>query len=124
MLILIDLLHFYLYLHFLWLILISAGNFLLMFLGWEGVGLTSYLLINFFHHRIDANKSAIKAVIVNRIGDFFFFFFIVLIVFIFKCLDFILISLLIPFFVNFKISLLGNDYGVLTIISLFLVLAA
>ena len=79
---------------FFMLILISAGNFLLMFLGWEGVGLTSYLLINFFHHRIDANKSAIKAVIVNRIGDFFFFFSIILIVFVFKCLDFILISLL------------------------------
>lgn len=54
---------------FFMLILLSAGNFIQLFLGWEGVGLSSYLLINFWSQRIQANKSAFKAMIVNRIGD-------------------------------------------------------
>ena len=52
-------------------ILVSADNFLQMFVGWEGVGLASYLLINFWFTRIQANKAAIKAMLINRIGDFF-----------------------------------------------------
>ena len=51
-------------------ILVTADNFLQLFLGWEGVGLASYLLINFWYTRVQANKSAMKAIIVNRIGDF------------------------------------------------------
>jgi proton-translocating NADH-quinone oxidoreductase chain L len=58
---------------FFMLILISSDNFLQLFLGWEGVGVCSFLLINFWHTRIQANKSAIKAMIYNRIGDFSFF---------------------------------------------------
>jgi NADH:ubiquinone oxidoreductase subunit 5 (subunit L)/multisubunit Na+/H+ antiporter MnhA subunit len=52
------------------IILVSADNFIQMFVGWEGVGLCSYLLINFWYTRIQANKAAIKAIVVNRIGDF------------------------------------------------------
>jgi proton-translocating NADH-quinone oxidoreductase chain L len=55
---------------FFMLILLTANNFILMFIGWEGVGLSSYLLINFWFTRIQANKAAIKAMIVNKIGDF------------------------------------------------------
>ena len=51
------------------LILVTADNFLALFLGWEGVGLSSYLLINFWYTRLQANKSAIKAMLVNRLGD-------------------------------------------------------
>ncbi len=51
------------------LILVTAENFIQRFVGWEGVGLCSYLLINFWFARIQANKSAIKARILNRIGD-------------------------------------------------------
>ena len=43
-----------------------------MYFGWEGVGLASYLLIGFWHHKESANKAAIKAFIVNRVGDFGF----------------------------------------------------
>jgi NADH:ubiquinone oxidoreductase subunit 5 (subunit L)/multisubunit Na+/H+ antiporter MnhA subunit len=54
---------------FFMLILVTADNLVQMFIGWEGVGLASYLLINFWFTRIQANKAAIKAMIVNRIGD-------------------------------------------------------
>ena len=55
---------------FFMIILVTADNLLQMFVGWEGVGLCSYLLINFWFQRIQANKAAIKAMIINRIGDF------------------------------------------------------
>ena len=58
---------------FFMLILVTANNFLQMFVGWEGVGLSSYLLINFWFTCIQANKSAIKAMLVNRIGDFLYY---------------------------------------------------
>lgn len=54
---------------FFMLILIFSSNLLQMFVGWEGVGLCSYLLIGFWYTRLEANKSAIKAMVVNRIGD-------------------------------------------------------
>jgi NADH-quinone oxidoreductase subunit L len=51
------------------LILVLAGNFLLLFVGWEGVGLCSYLLIGYYFDRRSAGDAAKKAFIVNRIGD-------------------------------------------------------
>jgi NADH-quinone oxidoreductase subunit L len=54
------------------LMLVLADNFLVMFLGWEGVGLCSYLLIGYYYKRHSANQAAKKAFIVNRIGDFGF----------------------------------------------------
>jgi NADH-quinone oxidoreductase subunit L len=53
-------------------VLVLAGNFLLMFVGWEGVGLASYLLIGFYFQRTSAADAGKKAFIVNRIGDFGF----------------------------------------------------
>jgi len=51
------------------LMLVTSDNFVQMFLGWEGVGVASYLLINFWYTRLQANKSAIKALLMNRVGD-------------------------------------------------------
>ena len=56
---------------FFMLVLVAGDNYLIMFLGWEGIGISSYLLINFWYTRIQANKSAIKALTVNRVGDTF-----------------------------------------------------
>jgi LAGLIDADG DNA endonuclease family/Proton-conducting membrane transporter len=53
------------------LILVAGDNYLILFVGWEGIGISSYLLINFWFTRIQANKSAIKAMVVNRVGDTF-----------------------------------------------------
>ena len=57
---------------FFMLILVTSSNLIQLFLGWEGVGLTSYLLIGFWNYKDAANKAAIKAFVVNRVGDFSF----------------------------------------------------
>jgi NADH-quinone oxidoreductase subunit L len=69
-------------------VLVLAGNFLLMFVGWEGVGLASYLLIGFYFSRTSAADAGKKAFIVNRIGDFGFLIGIFLVVTTFSTLSF------------------------------------
>src|SRR5579883_872611 len=73
---------------FFMLILVLASNLLLLFVGWEGVGLCSYLLIGFYFHDNYSSYSANKAFIVNRIGDFGFLLGIFLVLATFKTLDF------------------------------------
>ena len=55
---------------FFMLFLVSAGNYFVMFVGWEGIGVCSYLLINFYFTRIQANKASILALTMNRVGDY------------------------------------------------------
>ena len=54
------------------LMLVTADNLVQLFFGWEGVGLASYLLIGFWYQKPSANAAAIKAFVVNRVGDFGF----------------------------------------------------
>jgi len=54
------------------LMLVTADNLVQLFFGWEGVGLASYLLIGFWYEKPSANAAAIKAFVVNRVGDFGF----------------------------------------------------
>ena len=54
------------------LMLVTADNLVQMFFGWEGVGVASYLLIGFYYRKPTANAAAIKAFVVNRVGDFGF----------------------------------------------------
>jgi len=73
---------------FFMLVLVTADNFLQLFVGWEGVGLCSYLLINFWFTRLQANKAAIKAMIVNRCGDLGLALGMVGVYYLFKAVDF------------------------------------
>lgn len=109
---------------FFMLILVTADNFLQMFVGWEGVGLCSYLLINFWFTRIQANKAAIKAMILNRIGDFSLLMGILLIFINFKSLDYATIAVLTPFFKNTSVIFLNLKLNLLTIIGLFIFVGA
>lgn len=81
---------------FFMLILVCGDNFLIVFVGWEGVGICSYLLINFWFRRLQANKAAIQAILVNRIGDMGFSLGLFSIFWIFGNLDFATIFSLAP----------------------------
>lgn len=70
------------------LALVTSDNFVQLFFGWEGVGLASYLLIGFWYKKPSANAAAIKAFVVNRVGDFGFALGIFAIFFVFGSLDF------------------------------------
>jgi NADH-ubiquinone oxidoreductase chain 5 len=108
---------------FFMLILVSADNFVQMFVGWEGVGLCSYLLINFWHTRIQANKAAMKAVFVNRIGDFGLLLGIFLIFWNFKTVNYLTFFSLVSIYssdYNIGISFPFFDLDMLTLICIFL----
>jgi|TARA_B110000879_G_scaffold107255_1_gene144114 proton-translocating NADH-quinone oxidoreductase chain L len=109
---------------FFMLILITANNFLQMFVGWEGVGLSSYLLINFWFTRVQANKAAIKAMLVNRIGDFSLLLAIFAIYFVFNSLDYDTIFSLTPLMLDYKILIGGTKIPALDMICIFLFLGA
>jgi NADH-ubiquinone oxidoreductase chain 5 len=110
---------------FFMLILISADNYIQLFLGWEGVGLCSYLLISFWYTRIQANKSALKAIIVNRISDFCLTIGIIIIYYFFRSVDFSISFALAPFFIDKMIYLnFFGDVYILNIIALLLYIGA
>ena len=92
---------------FFMLILVSGANYFVMFVGWEGIGIVSYLLINFWFTRIQANKAAILALTMNRVGDMglsigFFALFAL-----FGSLDYSTIFSLVPFMNETAITIIG-----------------
>jgi proton-translocating NADH-quinone oxidoreductase chain L len=104
--------------------LVVSDNYVQMFIGWEGVGLVSYLLINFWYTRVEAARSALKAIGVNKFGDYAF---IIAVIFIFKLLgtvEYDKVFSSIALYSNQNISLLFFDQSVVTIISFFLLVAA
>lgn len=92
---------------FFMLILVSSGNYLVLFLGWEGVGLSSYLLIGFWYTRIQAGKAASKAFIINKVGDLFLLSGISIIFITFLNLDFSTIAALVPFYNTVNLELIS-----------------
>ena len=106
------------------LALVVSDNFLQLFFGWEGVGLCSYLLIGFWFKRETANNAAIKAFVVNRIGDFGLAIGIFLIFFYFGSINFNEVFQMAPQFVDKKISLFGYEANLITFICLFLFIGA
>nr|QJF58155.1 NADH dehydrogenase subunit 5 [Corallina officinalis] len=109
---------------FFMLMLVTADNLVQMFLGWEGVGISSYLLINFWHTRYWANQSALKALLVNRIGDFSLSIGIFLIFYVFRSVEYSVIFPMTPLFMDSYIYFLGFKLHSLTTISFFLFLGA
>nr|YP_009295537.1 NADH dehydrogenase subunit 5 [Mastocarpus papillatus]AOL58021.1 NADH dehydrogenase subunit 5 [Mastocarpus papillatus] len=109
---------------FFMLTLVTADNLIQMFLGWEGVGLASYLLINFWYTRLAANQSAIKALVVNRIGDFGLSIGIFLIFWLFNSVEYSVIFSLTPLFENYTLTFMTFQIHGLTLIGAFLFLGA
>ena len=102
------------------LTLVTSDNFLQLFFGWEGVGLCSYLLIGFWYKKPSANAAAIKAFIVNRVGDFGFALGIFLIFYYFGTVNYSEVFAQIPFIVGKQINFLGIETNVITLICLLL----
>ncbi len=111
---------------FFMLILVTAGNFFQIFLGWEGVGLASYLLINFWYTRLQANKSAIKAIIINKFGDFALIIAMLILFDIFQSLEFSIIfaNIYLPIITENSINFLGFSINKITIIGFLLLIGA
>ena len=109
---------------FFMLILVTADNFIQMFVGWEGVGLCSYLLINFWFVRIQANKAGIKAMIMNRIGDFGLIIGIIVIFIYFKSVDYATVAVLIPFLKMDVINFLNLNLSLISVVAIFLFIGA
>ncbi len=105
---------------FFMLVLVSADNFLQLFFGWEGVGLCSYLLIGFWYKKESANQAAIKAFIVNRVGDFAFILGIITIIVYFKAVDFASVFGKVESLSNSQINIFGVNLLIIDLISLLL----
>jgi len=109
---------------FFMLMLVTADNFIQMFFGWEGVGLASYLLINFWFTRLQANKSAIKAMLVNRVGDFGLALGIMGIFSLFKTVDFITVFACASQFSEASFIFFNTEFHALTTICILLFVGA
>ena len=109
---------------FFMLALVTADNFVQLFFGWEGVGLCSYLLIGFWYDRPSANAAAIKAFIVNRVGDFGFALGIFATYLVFDSVNFDAVFQAVPAKAGSKIEFLGQSYDAMTVLCLLLFVGA
>jgi NADH-quinone oxidoreductase subunit L len=106
------------------LALVTADNLIQLFFGWEGVGLASYLLIGFWYHRPSANQAAIKAFVVNRVGDFGFALGIFAIYYIFRDVNFDTIFAAAREKQSVMMPVFGYQVDALTVICLLLFMGA
>ena len=109
---------------FFMLSLVTADNFVQMFFGWEGVGLMSYLLIGFWFGRPSANAAAIKAFVVNRVGDFGFMLGIFGVFFAFGTLDFDTVFAAVPDVAGRTFSFLSMELDIVTTLCFLLFIGA
>ena len=106
------------------LMLVTADNLAQLFFGWEGVGLASYLLIGFWYHKPEANAAAIKAFIVNRVGDFGFALGIFAVFMLTGAIDFDTVFAQAPSLTGKTINFFGWQADALTLTCLFLFMGA
>jgi NADH-quinone oxidoreductase subunit L len=109
---------------FFMLALVTSNNFVQMFFGWEGVGLCSYLLIGFWFDRPSANAAAIKAFVVNRVGDFGFLLGVLGIFYVYGSLDFNTVFNATPEIQGTSFEFLGFNVDIITTICLLLFVGA
>ncbi len=109
---------------FFMLMLVTADNLVQMFFGWEGVGLSSYLLIGFWYNKPSANAAAIKAFVVNRVGDFGFALGIFTVFMMFDSVNFDEIFTAVPSKANDTINVFGGEFHGLTVACLLLFVGA
>ena len=106
------------------LMLVTSDNFIQLFFGWEGVGLCSYFLIGFWFKKDTANAAAIKAFLVNRVGDFGFALGIFLIFYLFGTVNYSEVFELIPTIIDKKLVFLGINVNAIDLICLLLFVGA
>src|SRR5210317_1217983 len=106
------------------LMLVVSDNFLQLFFGWEGVGLCSYLLIGFWYKKESANNAAIKAFLVNRVGDFGFAIGIFLIFYYFGSVNYDEVFLKAESLIDKEINFVGINLNLITLICLTLFIGA
>jgi NADH-ubiquinone oxidoreductase chain 5 len=92
---------------FMMIVLVTANNFLVMFVGWEGVGICSYLLVSFWFTRIAANQSSLAALLMNRVGDTFLTIGMFILLWSFGNIDYSTIFSLAPYFSENSITIIG-----------------
>lgn len=101
---------------FFMLVLVAADNFIVMFLGWEGIGLCSFLLISFWFTRISASKAAMKALLMNRVSDLGFTFGILFVFTSLYTFDFSTVFALAPYLKGQSLEILGCTWSRLDVI--------
>jgi len=106
------------------LMLVTANNLIQLFFGWEGVGLASYLLIGYWYDRPSACRAAIKAFVVNRVGDLFFAVGIALVFFLFGSIEFPEIFADLPAHQDAAYTVLGSTHRAYEVIGVLLFLGA
>ena len=106
------------------LTLVTADNFLQLFFGWEGVGLCSYFLIGFWFKKDSANAAAIKAFVVNRVGDFGFALGIFLIFYLFDTLNYDEVFQKVPQIIDKELLFLGIHIQAVDLICILLFIGA
>ena len=109
---------------FFMLALVTSNNFVQLYFGWEGVGLVSYLLIGFWYHKPSANAAAIKAFLVNRVGDFGFGLGILAIFLVFDTVAFDAVFAAAASIVDHTINFLSMQLDTLTVICILLFIGA
>jgi proton-translocating NADH-quinone oxidoreductase chain L len=114
---------------FFMMLLVTSGNIVQMFIGWEGVGLSSYLLINFWFTRQEANKSSLKAIIMNKFGDAALFLTMFIFITFFGTASFSVAFTMVEVLSNTSpellgITILGYNVSVLTALAWLLLIAA
>ncbi|AFS47317.1 NADH dehydrogenase subunit L [alpha proteobacterium HIMB5] len=106
------------------LMLVTSDNFIQLFFGWEGVGLCSYFLIGFWFKKESANAAAIKAFVVNRVGDFGFALGIFLVFYLFGTVNYSEVFEQIPTITEKNLNFLGFDISAINLICLLLFIGA